>query len=69
MVFVFSDGYADQFGGALEKKFMRKSLKELLTSIATEGHLQQREKLLNAFNQWKGDYEQTDDILVIGIRI
>ncbi len=69
MVFVFSDGYADQFGGAMQKKFMRKSLKELLTSIATEGHLQQREMLLNVFNQWKGDHEQTDDILVIGIRI
>jgi hypothetical protein len=40
-----------------------------LTSIATEEHLQQREMLLNAFNQWKGDHEQTDDILVIGIRI
>ncbi len=69
MVFVFSDGYADQFGGALQKKFMRKALKELLSSIATEKHLQQREQLLQAFQQWKGDNEQTDDILIIGVRI
>jgi serine phosphatase RsbU (regulator of sigma subunit)/HAMP domain-containing protein len=69
MVFVFSDGYADQFGGAMQKKFMRKMLKELLTSIATETHLNQREKLLEAFHQWKGENEQTDDVLIIGIRV
>ena len=69
MVFVFSDGYADQFGGAMQKKFMRKTLKELLISIATETHLNQREKLLEAFHQWKGENEQTDDVLIIGVRI
>ncbi len=69
MVFVFSDGYADQFGGAKQKKFMRKMLKELLTSIATETHLNQREKLLEAFHQWKRENDQTDDVLIIGVRI
>ncbi len=69
MVYVFSDGFADQFGGAMQKKFMRKTLKELLTSIATESHLHQREKLLEAFHQWKGENEQTDDVLIIGIRV
>ena len=69
MVYVFSDGFADQFGGPSQKKFMRKALKELLVHIATDNHLVQREKLLQAFSAWRGEGEQTDDVLVIGVRI
>lgn len=68
-IYIFSDGYADQFGGPKGKKFKLKQLKELLMSIQ---HLQpdaQKDKLYQRFNEWRGKEEQVDDICVIGIRI
>lgn len=68
-VYIFSDGFADQFGGEGKKKLMTKNFKKLLQSIQHLGMPEQEEHLDNAIENWKGNLEQVDDILVIGIRI
>jgi serine phosphatase RsbU (regulator of sigma subunit) len=68
-VYLFSDGYADQFGGENGKKFMYKQFQELLTSISGLPMDKQKEKLDAAFDKWRGEYEQIDDVLVIGFKI
>lgn len=67
-VYLFSDGYADQFGGVNNKKFMVKRFKELLLDISHESMIKQKELLLDTLINWGGDIEQTDDIIVIGYR-
>ena len=69
MVYACSDGYADQFGEANNKKFMRKRFKEILMSISIQEIDTQEKTLHETFSAWKGSMEQTDDLLVIGIRI
>lgn len=68
-LFIFTDGYADQFGGDIGKKFMSKNLKDLLVSVSNHTCTEQRQKIDIAFNDWKKSYEQVDDVLVIGIKI
>jgi serine phosphatase RsbU (regulator of sigma subunit) len=70
LVYMFSDGYVDQFGGpeAKTKRFMIKRFKEILLGNHSLPLEQQREILLSELNSWKGDSDQTDDILVLGIR-
>lgn len=68
-LYMFSDGYADQFGGELGKKFMSRNFKQLLLSIYNKPMHEQERILHEAIEAWRGDYEQVDDILVIGIRI
>lgn len=68
-VYLFTDGYADQFGGAKGKKFKYKQLQELLLANAHLTMNEQKEILLKTIESWKGSLEQVDDILVIGIRI
>ena len=67
--YLFSDGYTDQFGGENVKKFNRKRLRSLLTSITDKSSAQQKEELLFHFNQWKGKQEQVDDVCLLGIKI
>ncbi len=69
MVYLFSDGYADQFGGPMGKKFKYNSFRKLLLNIQDQSAIEQREALRNAFLEWKGNLEQVDDILVIGMRV
>lgn len=69
LIYIFSDGYADQFGGEKGKKFKYNSLKELLLKNAGHPMEKQKELLLSSFENWKGNLEQVDDILVIGIRV
>lgn len=69
MLYIFSDGYADQFGGKDNKKFKYKALKELLLDIHTQDTIDQKQILANALKDWQGSNEQVDDILIIGIRI
>jgi serine phosphatase RsbU (regulator of sigma subunit) len=66
--YIFSDGFVDQFGGKKEKKFKHKQLENILLSIQDKEMLEQEKIILNTFNNWKGDLEQVDDILIIGIR-
>ncbi|MEZ4938877.1 MAG: tetratricopeptide repeat protein [Crocinitomicaceae bacterium] len=68
-LFLFSDGYADQFGGEKGKKMKVRALKDLLMDVSELPLKDQKEKLDLAFNQWKGDYEQVDDVCVIGVRV
>jgi serine phosphatase RsbU (regulator of sigma subunit) len=68
-VYMFSDGYPDQFGGPDNKKFMFRRFQELLGNVHTLPMNKQKEILIQRFNDWRGDNEQVDDILVIGIRI
>lgn len=67
-IYLFSDGYHDQFGGAKEKKLKTKGFK----NIIQEGHYKemyiQKETLETKFNQWKGELEQLDDVCVMGIK-
>ncbi len=69
MLYMFSDGYFDQFGGPDKKKFLLKNLKDLLTEVSDESVKIQKRKILNAFNTWKGKNVQVDDVLMLGIRI
>jgi serine phosphatase RsbU (regulator of sigma subunit) len=68
-VYLSSDGYADQFGGAKGKKFMGTKFRELLFANHTQPLNEQREKLYAAFAGWKGKHEQVDDVTVMGIRL
>jgi len=69
MVYLFSDGYIDQFGGPSSKRFQLKRFRELLHSIHALPLEKQKERLLNSFNEWKAEGDQTDDILVIGLKV
>ncbi|MCX6296778.1 MAG: tetratricopeptide repeat protein [Bacteroidetes bacterium] len=69
MIYVFTDGFADQFGGESGKKFMTKRFKDLLLSIHNKPIPEQEALLEKSLNDWKKDISQVDDILVLGIRI
>ncbi|MBP7808369.1 MAG: SpoIIE family protein phosphatase [Bacteroidia bacterium] len=68
-LYIASDGYADQFGGNEGKKFMTKNFKSLLQSASSKDMKAQETEVINSHTGWKGNYEQVDDILVIGIKI
>lgn len=65
-VFLFSDGFADQFGGPLNEKFMTPNFKELLSTTSSMTLKDQTLEINEAFEKWKGDNHQLDDVLVIG---
>jgi len=69
LIYLFSDGYADQFGGKNEMKFMTKKLKNLLLSIHKNTLAEQKNILNETLETWQGNNEQVDDILLIGIKI
>ena len=69
MIYMFSDGYADQFGGPYNKKFMYASFKEILIKVHQLPVQKQKQNLENRFNEWKGAAGQIDDVLIIGFRI
>jgi serine phosphatase RsbU (regulator of sigma subunit) len=68
-IYLFSDGYVDQFGGVAGKKFSRKRFKELLLSIHHRPMPEQKQILDSTIEDWKGQAEQIDDICVIGVYI
>ncbi|MFH2142468.1 MAG: SpoIIE family protein phosphatase [Bacteroidota bacterium] len=68
-IYLYSDGYADQFGGAAGKKFKYKPLKEMICMNAVLPVSVQKQILTNAFLEWKGGLDQVDDVLVMGIKI
>ncbi|MBI3501369.1 MAG: tetratricopeptide repeat protein [Bacteroidetes bacterium] len=67
--YIFSDGYADQLGGAKGKKLMTKNFKELLLANSNLTMPEQEKILHETFMKWKGNKEQIDDVLVIGVKI
>ena len=68
-IYLFSDGYQDQFGGERNQKFMLTKFKELLFSLRNLPMEEQKKALYEEHLKWKGDFRQIDDILVIGIKI
>lgn len=69
MIYVYSDGYQDQFGGPKGKKYMVKKFKTFLTEISNLPIEEQRVKIQEEFYDWKAKHEQVDDICVMGIRV
>lgn len=67
-IYIFSDGFQDQFGGDKGKKFKSGKLKKLLISVQELDMQAQRAALLSAFENWKGELEQVDDVCVIGVK-
>lgn len=68
-VYIFSDGYADQFGGEKGKKFMVKQFRQLILSIQDKSMEEQKRYLNYIIEQWRGNHEQVDDILIMGMRV
>jgi len=68
-IYLFSDGYADQFGGTEGKKLTTKKFRELILSLQNKPMPEQEKELDAYFESWKGSREQLDDILIIGVRI
>lgn len=68
-IYLFSDGYADQFGGPKGKKFMLTNLQKTIFESVEQPMDKQKGNLAKAFSDWKQDAEQIDDVLVIGIKI
>jgi serine phosphatase RsbU (regulator of sigma subunit) len=68
-LYLFSDGYSDQFGGPANKRFLKKNFRDKLLMINALSMQEQKEVLQKTIEDYKGDYPQTDDILVIGIKI
>lgn len=69
LIYFFSDGYADQFGGDDGRKMLSKRFRDKLISMQNLSMREQEKELMTYFNNWKGHYDQVDDVLVIGIRI
>lgn len=69
MIYLFTDGYVDQLGGIERKTFRSCNFKRLLTEICTMPPDEQCQILENRFNEWRGDINQVDDILVVGIKL
>jgi serine phosphatase RsbU (regulator of sigma subunit) len=68
-IYIFSDGYADQFGGPEGKKFKINQFKNMLLTMNSIPLEQQKEMLERSIEEWRGVLQQVDDILVIGVRI
>jgi serine phosphatase RsbU (regulator of sigma subunit) len=68
-LYIFSDGYADQFGGEKGKKLKTANFKKLLLSIQNESMERQNQLIDEAFENWKGNLEQLDDVCIIGVKI
>jgi serine phosphatase RsbU (regulator of sigma subunit) len=69
MIYMFTDGFIDQFGGEHNKKFKSRRLKDLLTSVCRGPMYEQKEKISKKFLTWKGNNEQVDDVTLFGCRI
>jgi serine phosphatase RsbU (regulator of sigma subunit) len=69
IIYLFSDGFADQFGGPWGKKFKYAQMKELFLSVCNKPMSEQQAAIEKAFYEWKGDNEQVDDICILGVRV
>jgi serine phosphatase RsbU (regulator of sigma subunit)/Tfp pilus assembly protein PilF len=68
-IYIFSDGYVDQFGGEKGKKLKAANMRKLLLSIQDKNMEEQRVLIDEAFESWRGDIEQVDDVCMIGVRV
>lgn len=67
--FIYTDGYPDQFGGERNKKYMTRRFRELLLSLHALKSQEQKLKLQEELDRWKGARDQVDDILIIGFKL
>lgn len=67
-IYLFTDGFVDQFGGPLNRKFKYKPFREILTQISSLPMEQQKIIIEKTFNDWKGNLQQLDDVLILGFR-
>ena len=68
-IYIYSDGYIDQFGGEKGKKFKSSRFKKLLVELQNENLITQKEKLHHTLENWMQNYEQIDDVCVVGVRV
>lgn len=68
-IYLFTDGFADQFGGEKGKKFMYKVFKEMLTTYSSLPIIEQKEAIQSTFFKWKESHEQVDDVCVLGVKL
>jgi serine phosphatase RsbU (regulator of sigma subunit) len=68
MLYLFSDGLADQFGGPKGKKFKYQQLQEMLMEVHTLPLEEQKKRIEKRFSDWKATLDQVDDVLMVGIR-
>ena len=68
-IYIFSDGFADQFGGEKGKKFKKLNFKKLLLSLEGKPMDEQCKVIQETFDNWKGKIEQVDDVCVMGVRV
>jgi serine phosphatase RsbU (regulator of sigma subunit) len=69
LIYTLTDGYADQFGGTKGKKFKYRALQDLFVSVSDLSMDHQRSRIESTFDEWRGDLEQVDDVLIIGVKI
>ncbi|MBS1650909.1 MAG: serine/threonine-protein phosphatase [Bacteroidetes bacterium] len=69
IIYTFTDGFADQFGGPKGKKFKYKQLQEVLLSIHQKPMEEQKQLLNNEFESWRGNLEQIDDVCIVAVKI
>ena len=69
LIYMFSDGFIDQFGGEYGRKFLSKNFKALLTEISGMPLIEQKNILYETLKLWKGNRDQLDDVLVVGLKI
>ncbi len=69
LLYLYTDGFTDQFGGEQVKKFKLKNLKTLLVEQANLDVTKQQENIMHTFNSWKGELEQIDDVCIFGIQL
>lgn len=67
-IYIFTDGFADQFGGPKFRKYYYQNFQKFLIEISSQPMEMQQELLRKEFEEWKGDYEQIDDVLVLGVK-
>ena len=68
-VYLFTDGFQDQFGWSEGKRFMRKQLRDLFLQVHQEHIPEQKNQIEEAFNNWRGNENQVDDVLVLGFKL
>lgn len=69
VIYIFTDGFADQFGGPRGKKFKYRQLRDTLASIGSLSLREQKEELKKIFSEWRGPLEQVDDVLVMAVKV
>ena len=69
IIYLFTDGYKDQFGEKIDKKFGKKRFKELIRDIRSKELSEQKKAMEENFQEWKGEKEQVDDLTVMAVKL